>query len=47
MSDVLTEHQNEDNVDPVNPEISPINTQDNFPDLKQGIKLPKQYMVNC
>ena len=41
MSEVLTEHQNEDNVDTVNPEISPINTQENFPDLKKGIKLPK------
>ena len=41
MSEVLTEHQNEDNVDSVNPEISPTNTQENFPDLKKGIKLPK------
>jgi hypothetical protein len=41
MSEVLTEHQNEDNVDQVNPEISTINTQENFPDLKKGIKLPK------
>ena len=41
MSEVLTEHQNEDNVDTVTPEISPINTQENFPDLKKGIKLPK------
>ncbi|CAB4010466.1 Hypothetical predicted protein [Paramuricea clavata] len=41
MSEVLTEHQNEDNVDSVNPEISHINTQENFPDLKKGIKLPK------
>ena len=28
MSEVLTEHQNEDNVDLVNPEISPIDTQE-------------------
>ncbi|CAB4003112.1 Hypothetical predicted protein [Paramuricea clavata] len=41
MSEVLNEHQNEDNVDSVNPEISHINTQENFPDLKKGIKLPK------
>ncbi|CAB4032374.1 Hypothetical predicted protein, partial [Paramuricea clavata] len=41
MSEVLTEHQNEDNVDPVNSEISYITTQEIFPDLKKGIKLPK------
>ena len=41
MSEVSTEHLNGDNVDLVNPEISPINTQESFPDLKKRIKLPK------
>ena len=49
MSEVLTEHQNEDNVDTVNPEISPINTQENFPDLKKRNQTTQIAitMVNC
>ena len=41
MSEALNDDNHEDNTDPVNPEISPLNTQENFPDLKRGIKLPK------
>ena len=41
MTEALNDDNHEDNTDPVNPEISPLNTQENFPDLKRGIKLPK------
>jgi hypothetical protein len=41
MTEALYDDNHEDNTDPVNPEISPLNTQENFPDLKRGIKLPK------
>jgi hypothetical protein len=41
MTEALNNDNHEDNTDPVNPEISPSNTQENFPDLKRGIKLPK------
>ena len=41
MTEALNEHHNEDNVDPVNPELSSVNTQENFPGIKTGIKLPK------
>jgi hypothetical protein len=40
MTEALNDDNHEDNTDPVNPEISPLNTQENFPDLKR-IKLPK------
>ena len=41
MTEALNEHHNEDNVDPVNPELSSVNSQENFPGIKKGIKLPK------
>ena len=41
ITEALNDDNHEDNTDPVNPEISPLNTQENFPDLKRGIKLPK------
>ena len=41
MTEALNDNNHEDNPDPVNPEISTLNTQENFPDLKRGIKLPK------
>ena len=41
MTEALNEHQNEDNVDPVNPELSSVNSQENLPGIKKGIKLPK------
>jgi hypothetical protein len=41
MTEALNDDNHEDNIDPVNPEISPLNTQENFPDLKRGIKQPK------
>ena len=41
MTEALNDDNHEDNTDPVNPEISPLNTQENFPDFKRGIKLPK------
>jgi hypothetical protein len=41
MTEALNDDNHEDNTDPVNPEISPSNTEENFPDLKRGIKLPK------
>ena len=41
MAEVLTEHQNEDNEEQVNPDISASSMQENFPHLKKGIKLPK------
>ena len=40
MTEALNEHH-EDNVEPVNPELSSANTQENFPGIKKGIKLPK------
>ena len=41
MTEALNSHQNEDDADPVNHEIPPLNTQENFPELKRGIKLSK------
>ncbi len=41
MTDALNDQQNEDDAGPINPEISLLNDHDNFPELKQGIKLPK------
>ena len=41
MTVVLTEHQNEDNEEQVNPDISASNMQENFSHLKKGIKLLK------
>ena len=41
MAEVFNDHHNEDNVDQVTPQNSSINYQENFPDLKKGIKLPK------
>jgi hypothetical protein len=41
MTEALNDDNHEDNTDPVNPEISPSNTEENFLDLKRGIKLPK------
>ena len=41
MTEALNDDNHEDNTDPANPEISPSNTEENFPDLKRGIKLPK------
>ena len=40
MAEVFNNHHNEDNVDQVTLQNS-INCQENFPDLKKGIKLPK------
>ena len=41
MTKALNNDSQEDNIDPVNPDISTLNIQANFPDLKRGIKLPK------
>ena len=41
MREALNNDSQEDNMDPVNPDISTLNIQENFPDLKRGIKLPK------
>ena len=41
MAEVFNNHHNEDNVDQVTPQNSSINCQENFPDLKKGIKLPE------
>ena len=41
MTDALNDQENEDDAGQINPEISLLNDHDNFPELKQGIKLPK------
>ena len=41
MTEALNNDSQEDNIDPVNPDISTLNIQESFPDLKRGIKLPK------
>ena len=41
MTEALNNDSQEDNIDPVNPDISTLNIQENFSDLKRGIKLPK------
>ena len=41
MTETLNNDNHEDNIDPVNPDISTLNILENFPDLKRGIKLPK------
>ena len=44
MTEALNEHHNEDNADPVKPELSSVNTQENFPGIKKGITVPKSLL---
>ena len=41
MTEILSEEENEDNIDKENHENLPVNTQENVPELRKGIKLPK------
>ena len=41
MTEILSDPENEDNIDQLEHENSWINTQEDVPDLRKGIKLPK------
>ncbi len=41
MTEILSEQENEDNIDQVNQENASVNIQETVPDLRKGIKLPK------
>ena len=43
MTETLNNDNHEDNIDPVNPDISTLNILENFPDLKRGINYPNRH----
>ncbi|CAB4029507.1 Hypothetical predicted protein [Paramuricea clavata] len=49
MTEALNDDNHEDNTDPVNPEISPLDTQENFPEnfRKNTSSLPSFNLAQC